>query len=160
MGEIVFRKARPEDAKAMAELEILCFSSPWSQEALHKDLAENPLSRYYVGEAEGRVVAYAGLWVVLDQGHIMNVAVHPDRRRQGVAGRLLEELIERTRLEGLASYTLEVRRSNQAALALYRSFGFVPAGIRKNYYELPTEDALILWLGVPEDQSSPAGQQD
>ena len=150
MGEIVFRNALSQDAEALAELEILCFSDPWSREALTRDLAENPLSRYYVAESEGRVAAYAGVWLVLDQAHIIDVAVHPSLRRQGNGRALVDEVLRRTGEAGVTSWTLEVRRSNEPALALYRSLGFLAAGIRKNYYEHPVEDALILWLGLPE----------
>ena len=150
MCEVRFRDAVPADSAAIAELEILCFSCPWSREALEQELAQNPLARYCVAEADGRIVAYGGLWIVVDQGHIINVAVHPAYRRQGVGKALIAEMLRRTGPEGVTAYTLEVRRSNEAALALYDSFGFRPAGIRKNYYENPVEDALILWRGMPQ----------
>ena len=150
MCEITFRCAVPEDAAAIADLEILCFSSPWSRAALEKELTENPMARYIVGEAEGRVVAYAGLWLVVDQGHIINVAVHPAFRRRGIGKKLIGEMLRLTGPEGITSYTLEVRLSNTAALALYQGFDFYVAGMRKKYYEDPEEDALILWRDAPE----------
>ncbi|HPF18071.1 MAG: ribosomal protein S18-alanine N-acetyltransferase [Eubacteriales bacterium] len=154
MREVVFRRAVPEDAAAISELEILCFSSPWSKEAFTKELAENPAAWYLVGEIEGRIVASAGLWLIVDQGHIINVAVHPDFRRQGIGKALIAEMLRRTEPEGVVSYTLEVRTSNRAAIALYLEFGFCPAGIRKNYYENPAEDALLLWRNLPSDEAT------
>ncbi|HCU08690.1 MAG TPA: ribosomal-protein-alanine N-acetyltransferase [Clostridiales bacterium] len=153
MREVVFRRGVPEDAAAIAELEILCFSSPWSRDALEKELTENPVARYFIGEAEGRTVAYAGLWLVVDQGHIINVAVHPAFRRQGLGKALIREMLRQTDQEGVTAYTLEVRLSNAAALALYQGFDFYVAGIRKNYYEEPVEDALILWRGSPDGEA-------
>ncbi|MDR2610639.1 MAG: ribosomal protein S18-alanine N-acetyltransferase [Clostridiales Family XIII bacterium] len=91
------------------------------------------------------LVGYAGLWVVLDEGHITNVAVDPDYRRQGIAAMLLLKLLEAAREKGAKRFTLEVKRSNAAAIALYERFGFRAAGSRKGYYEEDGEDAVIMW---------------
>jgi len=101
----------------------------------------------------GILVGYAGLWAIEDEGHITNVAVHPDYRRMRLGSILVELLIAQTREEGLKRFTLEVRVSNQAAISLYEKFGFVSAGLRKGYYEDNNEDAMIMWL----EEESPKG---
>jgi ribosomal-protein-alanine N-acetyltransferase len=141
------REAKREDARAMAKIEILCFSSPWSFEAILREIRENELARYIVCEENSRVVAYAGLWVVLNEGHIMNVAVHPDFREKGMGAAVLESLIERTgRESGVTDFTLEVRASNDAAIRLYERAGFREEGRRQGYYSEPCEDAVVMWL--------------
>lgn len=128
----------------VAELERICFSTPWSRNMLAEEL-DNALSAFLVAlDDGGRVVGYAGLQVVLDEGYITNVAVRPECRRQGVAGKLLQVFLDFARGNRLAFLTLEVRASNYDAIALYGSRGFRSAGRRKNYYEHPREDAIIM----------------
>lgn len=131
----------------VAELERICFSTPWSRNMLAEEL-ENALSAFLVAVDGGEnVVGYAGLQVVLDEGYITNVAVRPDCRRQGIAGKLLQVFLDFAQGNRLAFLTLEVRASNAAAIALYESLGFQEAGRRKNYYEHPREDAIIMTKG-------------
>ncbi len=128
----------------VAELERICFSTPWSRNMLAEEL-NNLLSAFLVAlDDTGRVVGYAGLQVVLDEGYITNVAVLPECRRQGVASQLLEVFLNFAEGNHLAFLTLEVRASNYDAIALYGSRGFRSVGRRKNYYEHPKEDALIM----------------
>ena len=128
----------------VAELERLCFSVPWSRNMLAEEL-DNALSAMLVAlDDQGRVAGYAGLQVILDEGYITNVAVRPDCRRQGVAGQILQVFLDFAQAQGLAFLTLEVRASNQAAILLYGSRGFRGMGRRKNYYEHPREDAIIV----------------
>ena len=128
----------------VAELERLCFSVPWSRNMLAEEL-ENALSAMLVAlDDQGHVAGYAGLQVILDEGYITNVAVRPDCRRQGVAGQILQVFLDFAQAQGLAFLTLEVRASNQAAILLYGSRGFRGMGRRKNYYEHPREDAIIM----------------
>lgn len=127
----------------VAELERLCFAAPWSEAMLAEELY-NDTASFIVAEGEdGAVLGYAGLHVILDEGYIDNVAVRPDCRRQGIADRLLDVFC-RFGEEKLAFLTLEVRPSNTAAVALYRKHGFQEAGRRRDYYENPREDALLL----------------
>ncbi len=127
----------------VAELERLCFATPWSEAMLAEELY-NDTASFIVAEGEdGSVLGYAGLHVILDEGYIDNVAVRPDCRRQGIADRLLDVFC-RFGEEKLAFLTLEVRPSNEAAVALYRKHGFQEAGRRRDYYEAPKEDALLL----------------
>ena len=127
----------------VAELERLCFATPWSEAMLAEELY-NDTASFIVAEGEDwSVLGYAGLHVILDEGYIDNVAVRPDCRRQGIADRLLDVFC-RFGEEKLAFLTLEVRPSNEAAVALYRKHGFQEAGRRRDYYEAPKEDALLL----------------
>ncbi len=147
MSERMRVKIEPMTAERLdevAELERLCFPDPWSRNVFAESL-KNDLSAYLTAlDSAGRVAGYAGLTVVLDEGYIDNIAVRPDCRRQGVAAQLLDVFINFARGNQLAFLSLEVRASNYAAIALYGSRGFREAGRRKNYYEHPPEDALIM----------------
>ncbi|MGN0969539.1 MAG: ribosomal protein S18-alanine N-acetyltransferase [Evtepia sp.] len=127
----------------VAELERMCFSAPWNEAMLEEELY-NDTASFIVAEGEdGQVLGYAGLHVILDEGYIDNVAVRPTCRRQGIADCLLDVFC-RFGQANLAFLTLEVRPSNTAAVALYEKHGFQEAGRRKDYYENPKEDALLL----------------
>ena len=129
----------------LEKLERICFSRPWSRKMLAEEL-ENQCAAFLVAEdsVSGRVLGYAGLMVVADEGYITNVAVFPEYRRQGSAAQILQVFVQFAEANRLAFLTLEVRPSNAAAIALYQDFGFEEVGRRKNYYDLPKEDALIL----------------
>ena len=129
----------------LEKLERICFSRPWSRKMLAEEL-ENQCAAFLVAEdsVSGRVLGYAGLMVVADEGYITNVAVFPEYRRQGIAAQILQVFLQFAAANHLAFLTLEVRPSNAAAIALYQGFGFEEVGRRKNYYNLPKEDALIL----------------
>lgn len=129
----------------LEKLERICFSRPWSHKMLAEEL-ENQCAAFLVAEdsVSGRVLGYAGLMVVADEGYITNVAVFPEYRRQGIAAQILQVFLQFAAANHLAFLTLEVRPSNAAAIALYQGFGFEEVGRRKNYYDLPKEDALIL----------------
>lgn len=140
----------------LVELERICFSTPWSRNMLAEEL-DNACSAFLVAvDANERVVGYAGLQVVLDEGYIANIAVFPEHRRKGVAGQLLQVFVNFAEANRLAFLTLEVRASNQAAIALYANRGFEEVGRRKNYYEHPREDAIIMTKEfVPDGAEDP-----
>ena len=139
----------------VAELERICFSVPWSRNMLAEEL-DNLLSAFLVAlDDNDRVVGYAGLQVVLDEGYITNVAVRPECRRQGIAARLLQVFLDFAKANRLAFLTLEVRASNYDAIALYGSRGFRSVGRRKNYYEHPKEDAIIMTLEFDHGTEDP-----
>lgn len=127
----------------IAQLEKLCFSMPWSENSVRSEL-NNALSLWIVAEDCGSVVGYVGSQTVLGEADMMNLAVHPDYRRQGVGEKLINELISRLKEQGSHVLILEVRLSNAPAIALYEKLGFVQVGRRPNYYSNPKEDALIL----------------
>ena len=130
---------------AIAEIEQLCFSQPWSENALHEELFNDSACFITAVTDDGDVVGYAGLHCVLDEGYIDNVAVRPEYRRQGVAGELLGAFLRFGQAK-LAFLTLEVRASNSPAIALYQKYGFREVGRRKNYYTAPVEDAILMTL--------------
>ena len=138
----------------VAALEQICFSDPWSRNLLAEEL-DNALSAFLVAlDGDGRVAGYAGLQVILDEGTITNIAVRPDCRRQGVAGKLLQVFLDFAKGNQLAFLTLEVRASNYPAIALYGSRGFRGVGRRKNYYEHPKEDAVIMTLDLTGEEET------
>lgn len=141
----VIRPMNRSDLDGIMDVERESFSVPWTK-GMFEDELFNPNAFYLVLEAENRIAGYAGCWKILDEGHITNVAVHPDFRRKGYARILIQELILKTKQQGVSALTLEVRVSNIPAISLYKSFGFTSYGIRKNYYSDNNEDANIMWL--------------
>ena len=128
----------------IAALERICFPDPWSRNMLAEEL-DNALSAFLVAlDAGGRVAGYAGLQVILDEGNILNIAIRPDCRRKGVAKKLLKVFLDFAQGNRLSFLTLEVRASNYPAIALYGAHSFRGVGRRKNYFEHPREDAIIM----------------
>ena len=134
---------QPHHLPQIEKLEQQCFSLPWSWDQLMSQLPDD-CHEFLAAEQEGKVLGYVGMMTVLDEGYISNVAVDPAFRRQGIADRLITELLDRARIRELSFVTLEVREHNEPAIALYRKHGFAPVGLRKNYYELPVENALLM----------------
>ena len=127
----------------IAQLEKLCFSDPWSENSIAYELTSR-LSYWLVAVENGQVLGYIGSQSVLGESDMMNVAVHPDFRRKGIAEALVNALVEALKEQGSHCLTLEVRASNDPARALYEKLGFTHIGTRKNYYRNPKEDGLIL----------------
>ena len=144
METLTFRAMTRDDADAVAAIEAKCFAMPWKREDFWRE-ATNELATYIVGELDGKIVAYAGAWVSFNQAEVMNVAVEPELRGQGIGTILFGELIKAVKERGATSITLEVRPSNTAAIKLYESFGLHSVGRRKGYYVDNGEDALIMW---------------
>ncbi|HHV59461.1 MAG TPA: ribosomal protein S18-alanine N-acetyltransferase [Clostridiaceae bacterium] len=126
-------------------IEKLCFKTPWSKKAFTEELVNNKFARYIVALTNRKVIGYAGFWKILDEGHITNIAVHPEFQGEGVGNCLMYNLIELARKEGLTRLTLEVRAGNLKARSLYKKYGFSDCGIRKGYYSDNNEDAIIMW---------------
>lgn len=145
MAELRIRKGTGEDIEAIAALEQICFVLPWSKESLMHDLTENELSTYIVAELDGQLIGYVGIWTIVDEGHINNVAVSPLYRKKQVGSALIAAMLEASEQAGIHRHTLEVRAGNEAAKRLYEKFGFKEAGLRKGYYEDDGEDAVIMW---------------
>ena len=143
---------RAEHIPALAQMERLCFSCPWSESMIREEL-DNPSAIYFVAERDGIPAGYAGMTCVCGEGYIANVAVHPGCRRRGVASALLAKFDAIARTEGLAFLTLEVRRSNAGAIRLYERAGFAAQGVRPGYYERPREDALIMTKFYRRDEN-------
>lgn len=126
-------------------IERVSFPTPWTRQAFVFEILYNECARYVVALAGGRVVGYAGMWVLVDEAHLTNIAVHPEWRGLGLGRALMEEMLARARSFGVRAMTLEVRPSNLPAVRLYASLGFVERGRRKGYYADTGEDALIMW---------------
>ena len=140
----VIREMRTEDRGAVAELERKSFSEPWS-ESLIAEAESSPLDRLWVLLEEENIVGYCNLRVIAGEGELMRIAVDPAARGRGLGRKLMEVLTEYAAKHQVEEITLEVRVSNEAAAALYRSFGFRIEAVRKRYYTNPVEDAFIMW---------------
>ena len=127
----------------VAELERICFADPWSEKSVASEL-DNKWALWLVALEGDTVVGYIGSQTAVDETDVMNVAVHPDHRRQGIAEALIEKLVLELKARGSHALMLEVRASNAPAISLYEKLGFLQVGLRKNYYRNPKEDALIL----------------
>ena len=147
MKELTIRIAREEDIESMAQLDKICFSAPWSKESFESEIVENARALYIVAIVDNELVGYAGMWGILDEGHITNIAVHPDHRRKHIGEALVSILAKTAEESGIDKLTLEVRKSNEPAKALYKKLGFEAKGLRKGYYEDNNEDAIIMWRG-------------
>jgi len=142
---VAIRQMREDDIAAVHRIECECSSTPWPLASLRFELTESPASRLYVAEGgSGEIAGYIAVWIVADEMQINNLGVARSWRRRGVASFLLEFAIDQARRSGAVSATLEVRCSNTAAAALYGKHGFGEAGRRRDYYQNPIEDGIIL----------------
>ncbi len=142
---MLIRRMLDEDLDQVYQIEEGVTASPWTRE----DFAEAMKKKsniYLVAEEDGEVCGYVGMWDIVGEGQIYNVAVKPERRREGVASALFSLLLDLGREAGVKEFTLEVRRSNHEAIGLYRKFGFREEGVLKDFYRQPTEDGLVMWL--------------
>ncbi len=143
LSAVCVRPMTEADVKAVAEIEKECFSQPWSEDGIRQELF-NDSARFFVAEKMGKAVGYMGMHIVLDECYIANVAVLPTYRRQGIAQKLLTNALLKAESEGCSFISLEVRVSNSGAIGLYEKNGFEKMGERKNFYQSPTENALIM----------------
>lgn len=137
------RRMQPEDIASVAELEKECFSMPWSQKSLEESL-KSEMYTFLVAVDDEQVAGYAGIYYTLSEGNITNVAVRSDYRKKGVGTKLLEHMIMDAHNRRCESIFLEVRQSNEPAILLYEKMEFKIVGVRKKFYQKPTEDALVL----------------
>lgn len=142
--EVVCRRMTPDDIGRIVQLEQVCFSDPWSSKLL-EDALESRWDTLFVAEYQGEVCGYAALRVLAGEGEIQRIAVFPECRRLGIGRELMEAMVTFSCEQGAEEMTLEVRAGNEAAIGLYKAYGFVEEGRRKCYYHDPTEDALIMW---------------
>ena len=143
---ITFRRMELEDVPAVHEIDVLSFSLPWPERSFRFEVTENPASRGWVVECDGRIIAALVLWLIVDEAHIATIATHPDFRRQGIGERLMLHALLSAREEGALRAFLEVRAGNLGAQALYKKYGFVVDGIRPRYYQDNNEDAILMSL--------------
>lgn len=148
---MMIRPMQESDLPKILEIEHACFPTPWAPQSFVSELRDNEYARYFCLEHEGKIIGYMGLWFILEEGHITNVAIAPGYQGMGRGEYLMRSVIELMVKEGMERMTLEVRASNMAAQGLYGRIGFVTAGVRKGYYSDNREDALIMWLDIDKD---------
>ena len=159
MPSLSLDRMRPEDLDEVLAIERASFSMPWSRGAFLYEMQQNRVARCWVCRDGGaRVAGYLCLWEVADEIHITNVAVRPDRRRQGIARSLLRTVLDDARGRKFKMVVLEVRPSNQHAVSLYESFGFRVVGRRRGYYYDTGEDALVMEVGLRGEPVPPGNQ--
>jgi ribosomal-protein-alanine N-acetyltransferase len=145
MDEAIVREMTEEDIRDVCIIERACFAIPWTEEAFQLEIRQNKLARYVVVEVQGMIVGHGGMWKIIDEAHITNIAVHPDYRGRGYGNLIVEKLIKIAKKEKVFRMTLEVRKSNTLAQNLYQKYGFKSCGIRPKYYQDNNEDAVIMW---------------
>ena len=146
-NNLIIEEMTSKDIDGVFEVEKNCFEHHWSKDAFAKEL-KNDVARYLVAKLDGKVVGYVGIWFVMDEGHITNVAVHSDYRGKKIGDELVKSLVNLCKENNIVSMTLEVRVSNVVAQNLYKKYGFKLSGIRKEYYSDNKEDAMIMWNDV------------
>lgn len=154
-GQVEFRVMTLADIPDIMVIEHESFTLPWSEEAFRNELTHNHFARYLVMEYRGEPIGYAGMWTILDEAHVTNIAVRTAYRGYHLGKRLLRRMIKWAAELGMVRMTLEVRVSNTVARSLYGKMGFSPAGLRKGYYSDNHEDALIMWCELPVQQTEP-----
>jgi ribosomal-protein-alanine N-acetyltransferase len=143
--DLVIDFIKEEDIDDILDISSLSFAISWSKDSYIQELT-NPIARYLVVKIDNKTVGFIGTWIILDEAHITNIAIHPNYRKQGIASELLTKFLNYCKGQGCRAFTLEVRSGNKAAQALYKKYNFKEAGIRKGYYEDNKEDAIIMWL--------------
>ncbi|KFN02046.1 ribosomal-protein-alanine N-acetyltransferase [Bacillus clarus] len=146
--DMTFRKMTTDDIAQIVAIEESSFSTPWTADAFYRELTLNDYAYYVVIEKDGLVIGYCGLWMIIDESHITNIAILPEYRGQKLGDALLKEVIEQAKELGAKTMTLEVRVSNEVAKQLYRKHGFQNGGIRKGYYSDNQEDGLVMWVNI------------
>ncbi|MBM7581051.1 ribosomal protein S18-alanine N-acetyltransferase [Jeotgalibacillus terrae] len=150
MDEIRFRWMTYGDIDGVLAVEEASFSAPWSREAFENEMTINQFAKYLLLEVNGVIAGYCGMWLVMDEAHITNVAVIPELRGRKLGEKLMVRVMNQLRDEGVTMMTLEVRVSNYIAQSLYEKLSFSKGGIRKNYYSDNGEDALVMWVKLNE----------
>lgn len=149
-----FRSMQLSDVPIVCEIEQESFPTPWTEGAFVNELTNNHFAHYVMMELDGVVAGYGGMWLILEEAHVTNVAVRPPFRGRGLGERLMAELMNKAAFLGALRMTLEVRVSNKIAQRLYEKMGFYAAGVRRKYYTDNNEDAVIMWVDLPKAKRS------
>jgi ribosomal-protein-alanine N-acetyltransferase len=165
--KLVIRKMTLDDVPAVVDLDQRSFSLPWPERSFRFELTDNPASRCWVAELDGKVVGMIVVWLIVEEAHVATIATHPDFRRKGFAKSLLSHALQKLTEQGARSSFLEVRESNLAAQAMYRKFGYEETGRRRRYYKDNDEDAILMNLDslsaerlLFDDQPSTADKEE
>ncbi|WFA08717.1 ribosomal protein S18-alanine N-acetyltransferase [Tissierella sp. Yu-01] len=148
--KVILREMELEDLDQIMEIENEAFTTPWSRNAFTMEITDNLLAKYIIAEVDGKVAGYAGIWLIIDEGHITNIAVKKEYQGQGIGKYLIMGLIDYCKKQSIINMTLEVRKSNTIAQNLYKKYGFIDCGIRPNYYADDHEDAVIMWKTIED----------
>ncbi len=157
---MTIRRMTLEDVTAVHAIEQATFSTPWSRQSFLDEMQRNACARYLVAEENGEIIGYGGAWMIFEEGHITNVAVRKEHRGKGIGRALMQALMQYAANLGVQYMTLEVRKSNEPALNLYKSLGFLKLGVRKQYYEDNGEDALLLVCDQMPPMEADFSEQD
>lgn len=148
---VMIRKMTLDDIEQVIAIDRESFSLPWPERSFRFELTDNPASRCWVAEVDGKIAGMIVVWLIVDEVHVATIATHPDFRRQGIAKNLLSHALQHLSTEGAQSSFLEVRASNLVAQEMYRKFGYEESGVRRHYYRDNDEDAILMTLsGMPE----------
>ena len=142
------RRMTLDDLRQVAAIDQVSFSLPWPERSFRFEITDNPASRNWVAESNGKITGMIVVWLLVDEAHIATIATHPDYRRQGIASRLLIHALQELREEGAINSVLEVRESNLIAREMYRKFGFEESGRRPHYYRDNDEDAILMSMNL------------
>lgn len=155
MPEIEITNMRRVHLTDVMRIEKEAFSTPWTEEMFRQEVEDNEMSRSFVALYEGRLIGYFVAWFIHDQVHLLNIAVASSHKRRGIAKRMLEYLIDLSTNQNKQMITLEVRESNESAIALYRAFGFIQIGLRREYYTDDKENAVLMlkYLSTRRDRT-------
>ncbi|WP_047979532.1 ribosomal protein S18-alanine N-acetyltransferase [Ornithinibacillus contaminans] len=148
MAELVIRKMELSDINQVMSVEIASFSSPWQEYIFEQEITQNQHAYYYVLTINQKVIGYVGMWVVLDDAQITNIAIMPGYRGNKLGEKLFGFAMQQAVGMGVSRLSLEVRVTNIVAQRMYRKFGLVPGGVRKNYYTDNNEDAIVMWVNI------------
>lgn len=146
--EISFKRATELDIDQLVAIEQQSFAVPWPKDAFYNDIVHNRFAAYIMIECNAQVAGYCGVWLVMDEAHITNIALLPQYRGRKLGETLLRKVMELAKEAGAQTMSLEVRVSNLPARRLYKKLGFQEGGIRKNYYTDNYEDALVMWVNL------------
>ncbi|MFC5405051.1 ribosomal protein S18-alanine N-acetyltransferase [Cohnella soli] len=151
-----YRLMNLNDIAPIVEIEREAFTAPWSAEAFRNELTNNLFAKYMIMERGDEIIGYGGMWLIIDEAHVTNIAVREKHRGRGYGKSLLREMMRTAYFLGARRMTLEVRVSNEIAQSLYRQMGFYPSGVRPEYYSDNLEDALIMWADLVQEDDEEA----
>jgi ribosomal-protein-alanine N-acetyltransferase len=146
MNELTIRAMEIGDVDQVIEVDKASFSTSWTPDIFYQEISENKYAHYYIVEIAGHIIGYAGAWIVYEDAQITNIAIKPEYRGKKIGQKLFQFMLQLAKVAGAERLSLEVRATNVIAQRMYRKFGLVPGGIRKNYYTDNNEDAIVMWV--------------